>query len=52
MRPTAPLWPDLEASLHIALDPEVQALQELVPALDLSLWPNFAHLAAPRPVAA
>jgi Sulfotransferase family len=40
-----PLWPDLEASLHTALDPDVEALRELVPELDLALWPNFAHLA-------
>ena len=42
----APLWPDLEAALHTALDPDVEALRALVPELDLSLWPNFAHLAA------
>ena len=41
-RETAPLWPDLEASLHTALDPQVEQLRELVPDLDLSLWPNFA----------
>jgi hypothetical protein len=45
-RTTAPLWPDLEAALHTALDPQVERLRELVPELDLSLWPNFAHLAA------
>ena len=44
-RAAAPLWPDLEAALHTALDPDVAALRELVPELDLSLWPNFAHLA-------
>jgi hypothetical protein len=38
------LWPELEASLHAVLDPEVAALQDLVPELDLSLWPHFAHL--------
>ncbi|MDQ3741133.1 MAG: sulfotransferase domain-containing protein [Actinomycetota bacterium] len=44
--PRAELWPDLEAALHDALDEEVAALKaELVPDLDLSLWPNFAHLA-------
>jgi hypothetical protein len=43
----APLWPDLEAALHTALDPDVEALRALVPELDLTLWPNFAHLAAP-----
>jgi hypothetical protein len=43
-REPAPLWPDLEASLHAALDPDVAALKELVPELDLALWPNFARL--------
>ena len=42
----APLWPDIEASLHTAFDPEVERLKELVPELDLSLWPHFSHLAA------
>jgi hypothetical protein len=42
-REPAPLWPDLEASLHTALDPDVEALRELVPELDLGLWPNFAR---------
>jgi len=50
-RPTVPLWPDLEASLHTALDPDVEALRDLVPDLDLSLWPNFAHLARARAAA-
>jgi hypothetical protein len=45
-RAPAPLWPDLEAALHTALDADVAALRELVPELDLSLWPNFAHLVA------
>jgi hypothetical protein len=45
---SAPLWPDLEAALHTALDPDVEALRGLVPELDLELWPNFAHLAAKR----
>jgi hypothetical protein len=39
------LWPDIEASLHATLDPEVEALADTVPGFDLSLWPNFAHLA-------
>ncbi|MEA2450297.1 MAG: hypothetical protein QOG63_2229 [Thermoleophilaceae bacterium] len=47
------LWPDLEESLHHEFDGEVRALAELVPELDLSLWPNFAALARDRsPVAA
>jgi hypothetical protein len=41
-RVPAPLWPDLEAALHIALDPDVEALRELVPDLDVGFWPNFA----------
>ncbi len=45
-RQPAPLWPDLEAALHTALDPDVEALRALVGELDLTLWPNFAHLAA------
>ena len=44
-RDQAPLWPDLEASLQIALDPDVEALRALVPELDVALWPNFARLA-------
>jgi hypothetical protein len=41
-RAPAPLWPDLERALHTALDPDVEALRQLVPDLDLALWPNFA----------
>jgi hypothetical protein len=41
------LWPDIEASLHTALDPEVEALAETVPGFDVSLWPNFARSASP-----
>jgi hypothetical protein len=41
----ASLWPDLETALHTALDPEVEALAATVPGFDMSLWPNFAHLA-------
>jgi hypothetical protein len=49
------LWPDLVASLRTELTPEVEALRELVPDLDLSLWPFFADLApagAPAPARA
>lgn len=46
-REPAELWPDLEASLHATLDPEVEALQDLVPDLDLSLWPSFAGRLTP-----
>jgi hypothetical protein len=41
-----PLWPDLKQALRTALQPEVERLRELVPDLDIDLWPNFAHLAA------
>jgi hypothetical protein len=40
--PTTPLWPDLEAALHAALDPQVEQLAATVPEFDVSLWPNFA----------
>jgi hypothetical protein len=43
-----PLWPDMEATLLRVLEPEVERLRALVPDLDLSLWPSFAHLAAAR----
>lgn len=46
-RPTAPLWPDLEAALHTALDPQVEELAAMVPELDVALWPNFAQLKVP-----
>lgn len=46
-RATAPLWPDLEAALHTALDPQVERLGAMVPDLDVALWPNFADLRAP-----
>jgi len=51
-RAELPLWPGLEASLHTALDPEIERLAELVPDLDLTLWPSFAHLAGERRSAA
>jgi hypothetical protein len=43
-RASAPLWPDLEAALHAALDPDVAELQRLVRELDVRLWPNFARV--------
>jgi hypothetical protein len=46
------LWPDVEASLHTALDPEVEALAATVPEFDVTLWPHFAHIAAARASAA
>jgi hypothetical protein len=44
--PAGPLWPDSEDALRTTFEPEVAALRELVPELELSLWPNFAHLEA------
>jgi hypothetical protein len=44
-RDAVALWPEVEASLHTALDPEVEALAAAVPEFDVTLWPNFAHLA-------
>jgi Sulfotransferase family len=38
----AQLWPELEAALHDSFDPDVAALQRLVPDLDVGLWRNFA----------
>jgi Sulfotransferase domain len=40
------LWDDLVAGLTAALEPEVARLAELTPEIDVSLWSNFAHLAA------
>jgi hypothetical protein len=40
-QPPAPLWPDIEESLRTALEPDVAALRELVPDLDVRLWPSF-----------
>ena len=39
-----PLWDDLMAGLLATLEPEVADLAALVPEIDVSLWPNFAHL--------
>ena len=38
------LWPDIEIPLLAELEPDVLELRQLVPDLDLSLWPSFAHL--------
>ena len=48
-RRRAPLWADTEVPLIKALEPQVAELRELVPDLDLSLWPEFAHLAGGSP---
>ena len=45
------LWPDIEIPLLAELESDVRELSKLVPDLDLSLWPSFAHLAtAPETV--
>ena len=41
-----PLWDDLMEGLHAVLEPEVRALAAMTPEVDVSLWRNFAHLAA------
>jgi hypothetical protein len=48
-RKRAELWPDTEVPLLKALEPDVLELLEIVPDLDLSLWPEFAHLATHEP---
>jgi hypothetical protein len=40
----APLWPDLDDSLHAEFDGHVKAFADAVPEVDLSLWPNFSAL--------
>jgi hypothetical protein len=40
-----PLWPDLHEALMATLEPEVKELASMEPTIDVSLWPNFAHLA-------
>ncbi len=46
------LWPELSAPLLKHLEADVRELVELVPELDLSLWPDFAHLAQDATAAA
>jgi hypothetical protein len=54
-RKRAELWPDTKAPLVKALERDVLELRALAPEVDLSLWPEFAHLGdtagtpAPRP---
>lgn len=38
--------PELRDRLVAIYEPDVRALATLAPGLDLSLWPNFAHLSA------
>ena len=51
-KPPPQLWPDVEVPLLAELEPDVLELSKLVPDLDLSLWPSFAHLAQPQAVRA
>ncbi|HEU4976324.1 MAG TPA: hypothetical protein VFT50_14625 [Baekduia sp.] len=39
------LWPDIELALRTDLESDVGELCALVPDIDLTLWPAFAHLA-------
>jgi hypothetical protein len=48
-RGTPDLWPDMADALHRVLDPEIEEFAAMVPEIDLSLWPNFAHLGAAAP---
>lgn len=43
------LWPDLAEALRADLEPEMLELRDMVPDLDFTLWPGFAHLAEPAP---
>lgn len=40
-----PLWPDVVEGLTTTLEPEVRRLAAIAPEVDVSLWPNFAHVA-------
>jgi hypothetical protein len=46
-----PLSDERREIIRRLYEPEVIRLKELVPDLDLSLWPNYAHLAEQQPVA-
>ena len=48
-RGTPDLWPDMTEALHAVLDAEIEEFAAMVPEIDLSLWPNFAHLGAAAP---
>jgi hypothetical protein len=41
------LWPDMLEALKATFEPEVRELAAMEPAIDVSLWPNFQHLAQP-----
>jgi hypothetical protein len=42
----SPLWPAFVEAMQATLTPDIAELTQLVPELDLSLWPNFASVAA------
>ncbi len=44
-----PLEPERRELMRRLYEPEVLRLTAMVPDLDLSLWPNFAHLERPDP---
>ena len=44
-RRKSPLWPDLVEALEATLESEVAELVAMEPEIDVSLWPNFRHLA-------
>jgi hypothetical protein len=46
-RAEADLWPDLEIPMIKELEADVRELRELVPDLDVSLWPQFADVHSP-----
>ena len=48
-RRLAELWPDTAVPLQKALEAEGLSLRELLPDLDLSVWPEFAHLGDTKP---
>ena len=39
-----PFWDDFKEALTRELEPDVAELREMVPEIDLELWPNFRHL--------
>jgi hypothetical protein len=46
------LWPELLEAVQITLEDEALELARMHPDIDLSLWPNFAHVADRVPHAA
>jgi hypothetical protein len=42
----SPLWPEFIEGMQATLAPDVAELAQLVPDLDVSLWPNFATVTA------